>query len=413
MWDVVRVATGYLTSGGLSDHGDSSDDDPELLQRHSSLASYATSRAVYPRIWTFCSPSGRETEPTLPLLVFVHGLGGSTSQFRFLLEHLVEVAPCLAIDFPGCGLSSFAPQEWSAYTVEALAELLCVVIDQHRDVAHNQKIVLIGHSLGSAISAMLASPKAATGMRSSAEPELVTTLREQVAGLIAICPPAAPPPPQAVARFRQLLRIPSCIFDLWRKWDQRGGIASASITRFVGAQAPFKTRRLQLRFNRQSRTPVFRRMAWGALPVNVVDGEQPRAGVPDERVWAAIQAPILLVGGESDTVTPAAAVRRMMRYFGENVSEASAQLQTKRDVTTQEPVAVTSPHGMSTADDPLQKRRVEMHIFPAPATHALLYDQTTYDALIGLIKAFCAEHVDRRLDFPSIEASMIRPPSSH
>ncbi|KAH6949370.1 hypothetical protein EDB82DRAFT_563458 [Fusarium venenatum] len=46
-----------------------------------------------------------------------------------------------------------------------------------------------------------------------------------------------------------------------------GWPASASVKRFVGQGADEATRKLQYRFNKQSRTPVWRRMANGALPV--------------------------------------------------------------------------------------------------------------------------------------------------
>ena len=89
-------------------------------------------------------------------------------------------------------------------------------------------------------------------------------LSNDVAGLVAICPQATPPPKEKASLFKTLLRLPDAIFDIWRWWDRRGGTESASVQRFVGPDADLETKELQVRFNRQSRTPVWRRMAWGS-----------------------------------------------------------------------------------------------------------------------------------------------------
>ena len=127
--------------------------DPGLLKKHSSFESYTTSSATYPTIRTFYRPHPQAdklpSKPTpLPLLVFIHGLGGSLAQFNPLLTSLVNVAPCLGIDLPGCGRSAFSPTSWDAYTPKALAELLSVVIRQHCDKDEGQGAILIGHSMG-------------------------------------------------------------------------------------------------------------------------------------------------------------------------------------------------------------------------------------------------------------------------
>ncbi len=70
------------------------------------------------------------------------------AQFHPLLASLVNLAPCLGIDLPGCGLSKFAPTTWGAYTTEALVELLETVIEQYRDKDAAQGVVLVGHSMG-------------------------------------------------------------------------------------------------------------------------------------------------------------------------------------------------------------------------------------------------------------------------
>lgn len=70
----------------------------------------------------------------------------------------MNLASCLSIDLPGCGLSAFDPKlPWDAYTVDALAELVGKVIEDYREKDMQQGVVLIGHSLGCSIAALLAS----------------------------------------------------------------------------------------------------------------------------------------------------------------------------------------------------------------------------------------------------------------
>ncbi|KAI5304270.1 hypothetical protein KEM56_006676 [Ascosphaera pollenicola] len=371
------------------------DSDPGLLKKHTAYHSYTTSQATYPCIRTFfCSHphiNKLPTKPTpLPLLVFVHGLGGSVSQFHPSLKSLVNIASCHAIDFPGCGASSFLPKNWSAYSIEALAELLAVAIEQHRDKEGNQGVVLIGHSLGSAISATLASSAS----------QIAPELRSHIIGLVAICPPGGPPPLKTTQLMKRLLHVPSFAFDLWRKWDQRGGIHSASISRFVGADAPIETKTLQYQFNRQSRTPVFRRMAWGALSQFSEDG-LPNGGLPGEKIWAGVEVPTLLIGGESDTVTKADEIRRIMSYFNVDLGD-DTQLSVdpsasyERESSERSDISSTSIG----SDDTLtaaRRKSLKVFIFPAPASHALLYDRNTYRTLSGLIQNFLPKYVDHRL----------------
>ena len=105
--------------------------EPSLFTKHSEYHSFTTACGhVYPRIRVFYHPHAQATKlpKDIPLLVFMHGLGGNATQFAPLLASLVNIAPCLAIDLPGCGLSDFKPKYAGAYTTAAFAELLCAVI---------------------------------------------------------------------------------------------------------------------------------------------------------------------------------------------------------------------------------------------------------------------------------------------
>lgn len=343
------------------------DTQPGLLKKHSSNVSYTISVATYPSIRTFFVPHPHidklPSEPSvLPLLVFVHGLGGSVAQFHPLLISLANIAPCFGIDLPGCGLSSFAPTDWESYKIEALVELLATAIETYRDKKRNQKVILVGHSLGCSISASLASSRSS----------IKSDVQNHIIGLISICPAAGPPPRQLVHTYRRLLYIPDPLFNVFRWWDRRGGIESASVVRFVGNGASPETRQLQLRFNSQSRTPVWRRMAWGTLPTSYSDDDIAKDGMAGAATWAGVRVPVLLVGGEADPVTKPEEVTQVMAHLG--VPAGDMRKNTMR-------------HG-----------RVEAFIFPTPASHGLLYEPSTSRSLAGLAQEFLAKQVDARLD---------------
>lgn len=393
-----------------------------MLRKHSTYRCYTTSFASYPSIRTFFRPNPQAdklpSKPSpLPLLVFIHGLGGSLEQFHPLLTSLVNVSGCLGIDLPGCGLSAFAPSSWQAYTTEALVELLAIVIEDHLDKAPNQGVVLIAHSMGCSLSALLASSASRTTLN----------LAPRVLGLVAICPRAAPPSKEQVAGYRKVLSIPNTIFDLWRRWDRRGGPESPSVARFVGIKADEEIKKLQQRFNEQSKTPVWRRMAWGALPAYGEDGFG-RRGLPGREVWSGLDMPVLLVAGEADTVTTPEEVVKIASFLGKSATggvrnqiggsdalpvsahpytvaglenppaDASHEknLDTENSKTEMLLPIDASAHWQSAS--PTRKLRVlQTSILPAPASHALLYDPATYRTLAGLIQTFLSEHVDERL----------------
>ncbi|KAJ5477385.1 hypothetical protein N7539_007529 [Penicillium diatomitis] len=385
--------------------------DPGILKKFTTYSPYITSVATYPAIRTFFCPhpnlSRLPDKPTpLPLLVFVHGLGGSLAQFHHLLTSLSNVGSCLGIDLPGCGLSKFAPDDWSAYTVEALAELLAVAIENHRDRENDQGVILVGHSLGCSLSALLASSASPIGK----------DLKQHILGMVAICPKASPPSEAETAKFQRLLSIPEPIFDLWRLWDRRGGIHSTSVRRMVGHHADEETRSLQVRFNKQSRTSVWRRMAFGTLPEYKDD--KVTGGMPGERIWAAVRMPILLVAGEADSVTKPEEIQKLLKYFGDasvhtaidttdssTIPDASRvhdrKAATATSLADEEKFGLQPANSEKVIEQPAnnqgRKRIVKSAILPAPASHALLYDRATYRTLSGIIQDFLSQHVDERL----------------
>ena len=406
--------------------------DPGLLKKHSEYKSYKTSRFTYPslRIFFRRHPQADKLPTTpapLPLLVFIHGLGGSVAQFNPLLTSLVNLASCLSIDLPGCGLSEFAPYSWDAYTTEALVELLGLIIEDYRETNAGQGVVLIGHSMGCSLAALLAS-------RASLHP---SAFSEHVVGLVAVCPRAEPPTEDQVALFRKLLWVPNAIFDLWRRWDRRGGTESASVYRFVGKDADEETKKLQIRFNDQSRSAVWRRMAAGSLPI--YEKGVAKGGFPGRETWAGLEVPVFLVAGEEDNVTKPVEIEKISLFLGkshpiqielnensEPIVDSAAPVSTsvepqvsesrtrKIDTLQDEDFLEVNPNtneeaaheDPSTPNEELSvippqlsrpKKVLKTTILPPPASHALLYMPSTVRILAGLVSDFLCSQVSPRL----------------
>ena len=408
----------YAHASAVLGQSDAEITDPGLLKKYSSFKSYTTSLTTYPSIRTFYRPHPQAdklpSKPTpFPLLVFIHGLGGSLAQFNPLLTSLVNVAPCLGIDLPGCGRSVFSPTSWDAYTPQALAELLRNVIKQYCDQNESQGVILIGHSMGCSLSALVASKALSSQAGQSFE----------VLAVVGICPQATPPSDKQIALFEKLLLVPTPIFDIWRTWDRRGGPESASVARLVGNNADVEVKKLQVRFNKQSRTAVWRRMAWGLLPSRPVS-KAPDRGMPGIDVWASLKLPLFLIAGEGDTVTKVDQIVKIGRALGKVDSLRSSQ-STEAPSLSPEPGTIPNGEVTHLAQDekrqskasvteltvigneaqpvssvPCYSRRrqvLKTSILPAPASHALLYDPATYRTLAGLIHTFLYEHVDTRL----------------
>ena len=281
--------------------------------------------------------------------------------------------------------------------------------------------MLVGHSMGCSLSVMLASKT------SSLQPQIGFN----VIGQIAICPKVSRPTHEEVIQYRKLLRIPTPIFDLWRRWDRRGGLESSSVRRFVGDKADVETKKLQLRFNENSRTAVWRRMASGALPV-ISKGKDMIGGLPGPEVWAGLTVPLFLIAGEADKVTKPEEIEVISNALGKGVKEtiknhnvsddtipqdAAPDIEAlawkdertvshdkndrpgrlSRETSINESEPSSTWNSIETKKPQTQTRAVLKTTILLRATHALLYDHATYRTLAGLIQTFLAEHIDSRL----------------
>lgn len=330
-----------------------------------------------------------------------------------LLTSLINAAPCLAIDLPGCGLSAFEPKTPKAYRTEALAELIAETIRQHIDIENGQRAILIGHSMGCSLATLIAS---------STSPISHTI---DVAGFVALCPRAEPPRLDAATSLA-LNYMPLSIFDLYRAYDRRGGVDSPSVARYTGENADAETKRLQLRFNEQSKSDVFFAMAAGLVPQQV-DGKN-EGGLPGKSVWSGLKVPTFLIAGESDHICPPAYVELIAKWLGHRTEATSVPADgtvlptaageaplggyatqgidspSDQDVTVENkrPQEILSetrqPNGIPKASTDKKPAFVlKTTVFPSPASHALLYSASTVRVLSGLLQSFMAVHVDHRL----------------
>ncbi|WPH01482.1 isoform 3 of mrna-capping enzyme [Acrodontium crateriforme] len=384
--------------------------DPGLFKKHSTFESFSThSGHVYPRIRVFYHAHAQAAKlpKDLPLLVFMHGLGGNATQFSPLLTSMVNVGPCLAIDLPGCGLSDFKPDDAAAYSTGAFAELLFSAIEKYRDVENDQKVILIGHSMGASICALLAS---------STSP-LSHLVSKTIVGFVALCPRSDIPTPEETAMVERLKWMPSRLFDLLRMIDRRGGTQSASVTRVVGKGASEETRKLQIRYNQQSRSATFLRMIINALPANKNKTDNAHIGWPGKAVWSGIRLPLFLVAGESDQLTPPKEIEQIARWLAPDghaaghiqrpnhtysVPSTSEDSDGTGDQTSKGNAASFPKNGDMETIKEVQHRTLhpfalKTTVFPAPAAHGLIYVTATVRILSGLLESFFSHHIDERL----------------
>ena len=125
----------------------------------------------------------------------------------------------------------------------ALAELVAKVVEEHCLRIEKQGVVLIAHSMGCSLSAILASPQSSLRAKEGVD----------ILGLVALCPRASPLSEQESVLFNRILMLPTAIFDIFRWWDRRGGPESRSVARMVGKDADQGAKKLQERFNAQVR----------------------------------------------------------------------------------------------------------------------------------------------------------------
>ncbi|KAF9976291.1 hypothetical protein BGZ73_008837 [Actinomortierella ambigua] len=222
--------------------------------------------------------SPHELGSKVPLLVFIHGVGGQLEQFEKQIEYFGLSTHILAIDLCGYG-GSDVPESYENYTTEAYVNDIVELLQRYK----SEETILVCHSYGCAIGTVV-----------------TKRLPESIKALVLICPKAEVTQHDLDARDK-LLKTPDWVVNMARRVDRMGGPYSASVNRLVHKSASEDLRRKQLRWNKESRTSVLKRLTAGL-------------GYPTPADFQQIQCPLLLLAGEDDRVCPAKNVEKIYEW---------------------------------------------------------------------------------------------------
>ncbi|GME68190.1 unnamed protein product [[Candida] boidinii] len=185
---------------------------------------------------------------SLPVVIFIHGLGGQISQFEPIIALLSQCSDIFGFELPGCGNSKPLNEsvnfyrlskidnekykemidiinhlKWQDFNTNSICELLSSVIMQKFP---NRKLIIIGHSMGTHISV-----------------KLINKLPEgKVEMLIMLAPPKMikdDSVPNALPKdlaTRTLLSIFNCfpkLFDFYRYFDRLNGLNGVPLKRAI------------------------------------------------------------------------------------------------------------------------------------------------------------------------------------
>lgn len=138
---------------------DNTDDDPpyDHMQEARQLV-FWWQKTNYSDDSEFCQNNAECKVKQKPLLLFLHGMGGSSDHWRQQLWYFVSCGyEVVAPDLIGHGLSS-APQDPSQYTFSQMLDHITLVFDLF--VPQGRKCVVIGHDYGCSLAAALARGRA-------------------------------------------------------------------------------------------------------------------------------------------------------------------------------------------------------------------------------------------------------------
>ena len=234
--------------------------------------------------------------PERPVIVLVHGLGGSHLNWELLAPRLTAQAHVLALDLPGFGLSPPAARQ---STVRRNVEALARFVGEHG----NPPVVLVGNSMGGLISILL----------TARMPHLVQGL--------ALVDPALPAPWRALrspvaAATLAAYAVPGVGEQLRRNLRQRIGPRATLVAtlRRCGVDPASLPDDLM----RRSVTLVERQSDVAGMDRAFLSASRSLAWALARRdtyaaAMRAINVPVLLVHGDQDRLVPVEAARAVAR----------------------------------------------------------------------------------------------------
>ena len=212
---------------------------------------------------------------TGPVVLMVHGLGGQLRHFTYGIEkRLSSQFRVIAVDRPGSGHS--LRHAGASASMEAQADALAALLDR-LGVA---QATVVGHSLGGAISLMLA----------ARHPQRVNAL--------ALVAPLTHTPEGLPAPFRGL--------DIAQPWLRRAVAWTAAVPAFILRSPAI----MQFLFSPETHPKDFATRAGGLLslkPSQFIAASTDLAAIPDslpvlEASYARLQLPVAMLYGKKDLV---------------------------------------------------------------------------------------------------------------
>ncbi|WP_437773476.1 alpha/beta fold hydrolase [Arthrobacter sp. KNU40] len=94
--------------------------------------------------------SGDWSPTDKPIVVFIHGMGGSLHNFAGVFRELARTMPVLTVELPGHGRSEDNVSSWNLVNI---SEAIANAIDE---IAIDRERILVGHSLGAFVAAQVA-----------------------------------------------------------------------------------------------------------------------------------------------------------------------------------------------------------------------------------------------------------------
>lgn len=234
------------------------------------------------RYWTYGPPSARRT------IVMLHGFRGDHHGLEPVIAHLADhrvVAP----DLPGFGES--APFSHTAHSVQAYADWLTAFVRQLPDPAG---VVLFGHSFGSVVVAAAL----ARGLPA-----------EQVVLLNPIGAPALSGPRGLMSRLAVLY------YRLGAALPERPGAGLLRSTLVVRAMTTLLSKSRQRPLRRWILAEHLRYFSVFADRRMLLEAFQASVGDDVSTYAPKIRAPVLLVGGDRDDITPVDVLHRLVSLF--------------------------------------------------------------------------------------------------
>ncbi|CAG8463488.1 1369_t:CDS:10 [Funneliformis caledonium] len=203
----------------------------------------------------------------IPLVVFIHGLGGQVTQWENQIEYFSLTANILAVDLLGCGKSEVSYRSRD-YTTESLIDDLEELLKRYP----SENTVLICHSFGCCLGT-----------------KLYERIKHTIKALAFISVKAIISESEKKKQ-QKVLSYPNFLINIFRYLDRVGGIHSQSVNRILYKYANEEVRTKQLRWNKQSKTIVWKHMLAGMNWFTQAD-------------ISLIECPMLLITGSEDKIS--------------------------------------------------------------------------------------------------------------